>query len=928
MPGTWDVLIMLIYLKIRWFDSVWRFWPMFEDIYWKRHLDYIDAIGLYYICLGLYHLFRWIKRFSTNTAKEYKEGFLNPDLPIHVLAENGKTNVYQLDRDGLNRNKFARQVASTISITNVTRAYAIGICGPWGSGKTSLISLVVQNLKDRGEKRFLFIEFSPWFFSSTESLINNFFSTIRENFRLNKTLYTELGSYARSIVMAEKSLLNTEWSKLIFEEHTGLQERYANVVREIKNEKRILIIAIDDLDRLDKKEVLDVLRLIRLMADFPNTFYIVGYDKNYINSAIKQTLTDHEPDKYANKIFNLEIKIPPLVPDIVRERLKLQLENQIRILDSGIQLMHADELERCYDFMLSVSIITTERDIKRFNNNLLMRYLSVKGEINFYHFFLLELINFSNQDLFNSIFKEKDKLLRNSKKSIGLTAEPPDYDSIFNRECSADEKNVLSELFSRDSYQMKYAISKELYFYRYFSLTLLKNDFSDEEFDKAFEAPYDQLKNKLSEFFYGNEQLLADKLFKKFGNNQLAADATFSKCLKAFLFLYWLLFESGSTENIGLTINNLGAFVLKFIEKSGASLNMIQDTLSGLETDYLESTGYLISLNNPARQENLDLFEPREEKLAVIRKLELEFLHRMLAASSGKMNRQIIRQFEYLCEFVTDNRFREQELDWYTEQVIKPFATMLVDGSEEIINYVKPRALINNQFSVDLAKPLIENIFPDFDNHLQFYLNLGLERISDLYDGFETKNIFSYTFSNQKPIDAGHPEFTDMAMQETFELTKGLKISIDLEPHNTPFWRFGFRLAVSKYFPLVESARHVDGYPFIQLNKGAIDDQTHTWRDQSPPRLDLGVYSGSSLDSVEELISPYFNGKIKLDFYVDKLKKIRIGVTEGTNEIEAKLITQFDNFTYLKIYAWYDGHAFNISARIKLLQQLNPSKLL
>jgi predicted KAP-like P-loop ATPase len=92
---------------------------------------------------------------------------------------------------------------------------------------------------------------------------------------------------------------------LLSDENSEIKSRYDSIVQEIGKENKLLIIKVDDLDRLSTNEIIDTLRLIRIIANFPNTVYLVGYDKNYINSAIEQGLTKHNPEKYIDKVFTL-----------------------------------------------------------------------------------------------------------------------------------------------------------------------------------------------------------------------------------------------------------------------------------------------------------------------------------------------------------------------------------------------------------------------------------------------------------------------------------------------------------------------------------------------------------------------------------------------------------------------------------------------
>jgi predicted KAP-like P-loop ATPase len=341
------------------------------------------------------------------------EGFLYPDFSLSRIAAQTNKGIFEVDSAGLKRNKFARQISEVITQIQPFHAFAIGINAPWGSGKTSLIELIVANLKIHAEsKKYLFIDFSPWYFSNPEMLITSFFSLLEDKFRHNKHLVSELKAYGKEITKAEKSLLKTDFTKLLFETSLTLKERRETIIKQILQEGKVLIVSIDDLDRLDKKEIVDIFRLIRLIADFPNTFYIVGYDRNYINSAIEHELTKYSPEKYADKIFNVEFKIPELSTDIIKERTKMYIEKQIEILGEKVGRIDKVELSKCFDYSGLDRFIKNERNIKQFTNNLIMRYLSIKDEVNFYFFFLLELINYQDPNLLSSLYESRVSIFK------------------------------------------------------------------------------------------------------------------------------------------------------------------------------------------------------------------------------------------------------------------------------------------------------------------------------------------------------------------------------------------------------------------------------------------------------------------------------------------------------------------------------------
>lgn len=88
---------------------------------------------------------------------------ISPDLPITKSSE-----------DKLNRGTFAKSLAKTIAQYSFPSSFTIGLYGEWGSGKTSLVNMVLEAVEDIDNSAII-LRFNPWLCTDPKQLITQFF---------------------------------------------------------------------------------------------------------------------------------------------------------------------------------------------------------------------------------------------------------------------------------------------------------------------------------------------------------------------------------------------------------------------------------------------------------------------------------------------------------------------------------------------------------------------------------------------------------------------------------------------------------------------------------------------------------------------------------------------------------------------------------
>lgn len=191
------------------------------------------------------------------------------------------------------------------------KAFSIGIIGPYGNGKSSL----VNHLRDKfdielGTQRFEIIDFLPAYSHKPEQISTDFFTLLASSLKkYHGSLNQSMLSYAAKLIELgvngkkdiQGLLKPADW----FSEKKSAIQTYEDLKKIFTQIDIKIIVIIDDVDRLGKEEIFEVLRLIRNTANFPNTIFIVAYDKDYVVKTIDQNLM------YLDKYFQYELFVPP-----------------------------------------------------------------------------------------------------------------------------------------------------------------------------------------------------------------------------------------------------------------------------------------------------------------------------------------------------------------------------------------------------------------------------------------------------------------------------------------------------------------------------------------------------------------------------------------------------------------------------------------
>ena len=85
-----------------------------------------------------------------------------------------------VDEDFLNREPFSKNLSDSIIEWSGEKSLVIGLYGKWGTGKTSVINITEEIIKQAPKKQQpIIVHFSPWEYSETDDLVEPFVFTLK-----------------------------------------------------------------------------------------------------------------------------------------------------------------------------------------------------------------------------------------------------------------------------------------------------------------------------------------------------------------------------------------------------------------------------------------------------------------------------------------------------------------------------------------------------------------------------------------------------------------------------------------------------------------------------------------------------------------------------------------------------------------------------
>ncbi|EGK8091435.1 AAA family ATPase, partial [Campylobacter lari] len=471
-----------------------------------------------------------------------------------------KNKTFKVDKAITSKNEdlFSRRENAT-ALAKIIKSYqdedsiSIGIIGDWGSGKTSFVNMILEELKD--DENFIIINFNPWNISTRKQLISDFFTKLAKEIRKapfpkikiknlkkicshakNKffskvpqkledlALLFKMSSYViadpvTSVAISKTSNAISDFNKLLNAEKKGLDEIKNKINTALSNIDTKIIIVIDDLDRLADTDIREIFQLVRSVADFKNTIYILAYDNEIVTKALDKIQKD-KGERYIEKI----VQVPIVLPKLNKANLTAIFMQKIEQFSFTYEKIDKNEFIENLKTNHFAGAFENIRDINRYLNVLKFEMSAIKQELYLYDFAVITLFKVFEPKFYEFIYNYSEFFKRTALDSDEKTKElqKSTYTNFINEQIKCLNKlnkevvkNLLisifpriddlynrnfSDLKDRRKYKHKHRIASSEYFQDYFVLNFTEELIKKETIDKIIKAnsrkEYDDIFNE------------------------------------------------------------------------------------------------------------------------------------------------------------------------------------------------------------------------------------------------------------------------------------------------------------------------------------------------------------------------------------------------------------------------------------------------
>jgi predicted KAP-like P-loop ATPase len=237
--------------------------------------------------------------------------------------------IEQPEEDRFGVDPFAKALARSIRKLVAPAGAVIALNGPYGSGKSSAVNLVLHHLREAADaNEIAIVKFACWWFRGEEAVALAFFRelyaglgpTIGDRFKKALPKLASRVLRAGSLAGAAIDLTGAVgvgavtsgamgWLSGLIPQDETVEKLHAELSEALADHQKRFLIIVDDIDRLSPEEALLIFRLVKSVGRLPNVIYLLVYDRVLAEAIVAERFPS-EGAHYLEKIVQAAFELP------------------------------------------------------------------------------------------------------------------------------------------------------------------------------------------------------------------------------------------------------------------------------------------------------------------------------------------------------------------------------------------------------------------------------------------------------------------------------------------------------------------------------------------------------------------------------------------------------------------------------------------
>lgn len=205
-----------------------------------------------------------------------------------------------------------------------------------------------------------------------------------------------------------------DFAKRFFSDSDPIEKVFKELSDTLENQAKRFLVIIDDIDRLTPHEALAIFRLVKTVGRLPRIMYLLVYDRELAERAVKETYPSEGPH-FLEKIIQASFDLPLPARDDLNRAIFLRIETlcgEPKTPDKHLRFMNI-----FYDAISPY--LNTPRDLTRLSNAITVTWPAVAEDVDIADYLAIETMRLFEPSLYGCVRKNKDRLCgtRSASKS-------------------------------------------------------------------------------------------------------------------------------------------------------------------------------------------------------------------------------------------------------------------------------------------------------------------------------------------------------------------------------------------------------------------------------------------------------------------------------------------------------------------------------